>query len=128
MVRPNTNDGAKESKPLNLSDLLANAMGQVVTHADGFTVAPAPFEVKCDQNPVLPKDDPGFIAQPLSIVDRCKKQLAVMEKCTCPRCKLALFPVRIQEFAEAETIAAAYTGDTSKLQALCDLIEQLKAK
>lgn len=75
----------------------------------------------------LPKDDPQFIQKYVNVAVYCEQELPLRQACPCPRCKLALFEVQVTQFVCRETVAAAYTGDTSKLQAILDCVEKLKA-
>ncbi len=74
----------------------------------------------------LPKDDPAYLAKYAKSAEMCARQLASQKECPCPRCKLSMFETAISKYACEQTVAAAITGDTSKLQAILDLIEGRK--
>jgi hypothetical protein len=74
-----------------------------------------------------PKDDPAFIERYSKTARQVQQEAVIANNCPCPSCKLALYELTIEQFACTETVKAAFTGDTSKLQAVCDLIAKMKA-
>ena len=75
----------------------------------------------------LPSNDPDFIRQMAEAEVLYAEQINTRKTCGCARCKLAVYHDLINVFVVHEIIAAAFTKDTSKLQALVDLVEKLKA-
>ncbi len=74
----------------------------------------------------LPKDDPAYLAKYSNNAALCAQYLANQKSCPCPRCKLSMFETAISEYVCTQTVAAALTGDTSKLQGILDLIAAQK--
>lgn len=74
-----------------------------------------------------PKDDPQWVAKYAIALNQIQQCIVIARNCPCPRCNLDLFEFQISEFVCRQTVEAAYTGDTSKLQAVLDLITKMKA-
>lgn len=115
MVAKNQNSGPNE--PAGRADFQA----QVQLLLQGLIEAGLP-------KGTLPKDDPAYLAKYADSAAKCADQLRSLKACPCPRCKLSMFETAVSEYVCAETVRAAVTGDTSKLQQFLDLIAAQKAE
>lgn len=113
MVMP-AGDPAPRPDPNAPSELFAEVLGKLFG-------TPAPKPAK---HVTPPKDSPEFIQSFADKAARMARGAKDAAACGCVQCALCLFYLKVEEFVCSETVAAAHTGDTSKLQALVDLIEQ----
>lgn len=75
-----------------------------------------------------PRQSPKFLLGCAQTADILADELARNANCPCRLCKLSLFYTRVAAFMARETLQAAITGDTAKLQAVVDVVERLKSE
>lgn len=72
------------------------------------------------------RDDPRTVATYARCAQAAADSISQKTNCGCPICKLTIFEARAAAFMQQETIRAAFTGDTSRLEAVVRLIDELK--
>lgn len=84
-----------------------------------------PQPAACPPGPA-PADDPVLIAGLSRAYQLGADALARKLNCGCARCKLLEYDTKVSTFMVRETLRAAFTGDTSKLEALAKLVDEMK--
>lgn len=117
-VRPPHDPDASKVKAFAeyLGQTFGTAPPQPATPADAPKAVPAP------------KDSAQFIATFASSALTSSRARAALQACGCVQCRLAVFEAVVSEYVCGQVVAAAHTGDTSKLQAIADLIAAQKAR